>query len=349
MNHRHTLLRAGSIIPMVLGAGLSAGGVALLAEVTFAAARSNGAVNPPAVAKPGGGRIQIAQCGAKKACNPCAAKKACNPCAARKACNPCAAKGACGACNPCNPCGGGAAAYSAKCEVPRLVKAALCNPCAAKKACNPCAAKACNPCAAKKACNPCAAKKACNPCAAKAACGACNPCGATAAPKLNTAEARAAYDCLKEEMVAGYAKSGANVATTYVGWATYNTEPYVSDTHGGRFVNNYANAAAKNYGKFEEVGKLPEGALLAKDSFVVHQNGKMAAGPLFLMQKMSAGFYEASGDWRYTMVMPDGTVFGTTKGEGHEKMQFCIECHAVVAEAQDSLMFLPDEYRAKRN
>jgi len=56
------------------------------------------------------GAVQIAQCGAKKACNPC---NPCNPCAVKKV----------KACNPCNPC----------------------NPCAAKNPCNPC-----NPCAAKK-------------------------------------------------------------------------------------------------------------------------------------------------------------------------------------------------------
>lgn len=342
MKHRRTLLCASSIVPMMIAAGVNAGGATLVAEVTFASARSGGAVNPPAIAKPIGERLRLAQCGATKSCNPCAAKKGCNPCAAKSVCNPCAAKkacnpcgvtGACGACNPCGPCGGGSVAYSSKCEVPRLVQAALCNPCAAKKGCNPCAAKS-----------------ACNPCAGKSACGACNPCGAAAeAPKLTTAEARAAYDCLREEMVAGYAKSGLEVATAYVGWTSFNTRPYVSDTHGARYVNNYGNAAAKDYGKFEDAGKMPEGALLAKDSFVVHQGGKLALGPLFLMQKMSTGFYEQSGDWRYTMIMPNGTIAGTTNGAGHETVQFCIGCHAVVAEEQDSLMFMPEEYRVKRN
>ncbi len=390
---------------MFVGAGLVAGGAVMLAETTLAGARSSGHGNPAAVARPDDGVIRLAAC---KACNPCAAKKGCNPCAAKKGCNPCAGKKACGACNPCgaksacgacNPCGGGAANYSSKCQVPRLVTAALCNPCAAKKGCNPCAAKGCNPCAAKKACgacnpckvakkgcnpcaakgcnpcaakkacgacnpckaakkgcnpcaakgcNPCAAKKGCNPCAAKA-CNPCGPCGAAAAPELTTAEAKAAYKCLQKEMVGGYTKSGLKVATFYKDWDSYNTQPYVSDTHGGRFVNNFANATGRKYGKFEESGPLPVGSILAKDSFVVHGNGKMAAGPLFMMEKMPAGFNKASGNWRYSMVMPDGAVFGTTKGKGSAKVQFCIECHAAVAESQDSLMLLPDEYRVKSN
>ena len=322
-----------------------------------------GACNPCAAKKKGCGACN--PCAAKKACspcNPCAAKKgcgACNPCAAKKACspcNPCAAKkgcGACNPCNPCNPCGGSGATASLKCAVPRLITAAACNPCAAKKACspcNPCAAKkgcgACNPCAAKKTCspcNPCAAKKTCSPCNP---CNPCNPCGAGAVAELKPAEARSAYDCLIKGLAAGYSKSGLAVAGYYKDWKNYSTQPYVSDTHGGRYVNNYGNSLAASYSKYEKAGRMPVGALLAKDSFVAKGNGKLAAGPLFLMEKMAAGFNKDSGNWRYTMVLPNGQVFGTTNGAGSAKMRFCYECHMSVAEEQDSLMFLPDEYRA---
>ncbi len=331
------------------------------------------ACNPCGAKKKGCGGCN--PCGAKKGCggcNPCAAKKACggcNPCAAKKGCggcNPCAAKKGCGACNPCgaksacgacNPCGGGGAT-SMKCAIPRLITASACNPCAAKKgcgACNPCGAKkacgGCNPCAAKKGCggcNPCAAKKACNPCGAKSACGACNPCaGGGDAPELTAAEARNAYDCLIKDLMAGYSKSGLKVAAGYKNWKNYSSQPYVSDTHGGRLVNNYANPLASRYGKYEKAGRMPVGSLLAKDSFSVSANGKTGAGPLFLMEKMSMGFKKASGNWRYTMVMPNGQIFGTTNGKNSGKMTFCYECHMAVAEEQDSLMFLPDEYRVQ--
>ncbi|MDP6874420.1 MAG: hypothetical protein QF521_12890 [Alphaproteobacteria bacterium] len=278
-------------------------------------------------------------CAAKKkgcgACNPCAAKKACNPCAA-KACNPCAAKKGCGACNPC-------AAKKKGCGA--------CNPCAAKKACSPCnhcaAKKACNPCAAKKACNPCnpcAAKKGCGPCSP---CNPCNPCGAGAVAELTAGEARKAYDCLIKDLAAGYTKSGLTVAGHYKDWKNYSNQPYVSDTHGGRYVNNYSNALAVSYNKYEEAGRMPVGALLAKDSFAANANGKIAPGPLFVMEKMPAGFNKDSGNWRYTMVLPNGQVFGTTNGAGSAKLNFCYECHMSVAEEQDSLMFLPDEYRVR--
>ena len=253
--------------------------------------------------------------------NPCAAS-ACNPC------NSCAA-----ACNPCNPC-------AAACVVPRLVVHKACNPC------NPCAASACNPC------NPCAASACnpCNPCAASA-CNPCNPCAAGEPAELTSAEARAAYECVKGSMDAGYAKSklmsdsGLAIAGQYQGWTAYNTQPYVSDTHGGRFVNNYGNQRAKAYGKYENAGNMPTGSVLVKDSFVV-RNGRVLTGPLFVMEKMPAGFNADSGNWRYTLVVPSGKAVGTTNGPGSANVEFCIGCHMAVSDT-DSMLFIPSEYRVK--
>ena len=62
------------------------------------------------------------------------------------------------------------------------------------------------------------------------------------------------------------------------------------------------------------------------------------------MEKMAKGFDPESGDWRYTMIMPDGSVFGTTNGENGDKVAYCIGCHAAVAD-NDHLFFVPDEFR----
>ena len=305
-------------------------------------------------------------CAAKKACNPCnpcAAKNPCspcNPCAAKKACNPCnpcAAKNPCSPCNPCNPCGAGnAAAVSKKCQIPRLTAAWAkspcnpCSPCAPKKVCNPC-----NPCAAKKACNPCnpcAAKKACNPCNPCAAknpcspCNPCNPCGASAeAPEISNAEAQAVYNCLKPEMVHAYSKAGVSQVSGYTKWVNVAATPYPSGTHGGRFVNNYTDAHGDyRYKKFEKAGVMPQGSTLAKDSFVVRPDGRVSVGPLFVMEKMGKGWRKSTGDWRYTMIMPNGKVAGQTGTKGMN-MKFCAECHSSVAPEQDNVMFLPEEFR----
>ena len=352
MSGKRNNLLSSTVMQVILGAGLAAGGAITLADISFADLRSERQqVNPAAVSKSSGadGVIKLAACkpcAAKKGCNPCAAK-GCNPCAAKKGCNPCAAKKGCNPCaakNGCNPC-------AAKGGNPCAAKKG-CNPCAAKKGCNPCAAKSCNPCAAKKGCNPCAAKgcnpcaaKGCNPCAAKG-CNPCGPCGGgAAAPKLTSAEANSVYDCLKAELTAGYSKSGIKNTALFVAWSRYNNQPYVSDTHGGRFVNNYANAQAKNYEKFEKAGRMAVGARMAKDSFVVKASGKVSPGPLFMMEKMASGFSEASGNWRFSMIMPNGQVFGQTNGKNSAGMKFCYVCHSAMAEDQDSLFFLPDEYR----
>jgi hypothetical protein len=120
----------------------------------------------------------------------------------------------------------------------------------------------------------------------------------------------------------------------------------VSATHGSRYVSNYPGPeAAEAYRRFEEVGTMPAGGRIAKDNFTVSPDGRVGVGPLFIMEKMGEGFNEASDDWRYAMIMPDGSLFGVTNGPGSQNVQFCAECHALVADDQDSLYFLPEEFR----
>jgi len=337
-----------TVIPLAMAVGVGIAG-ASIAGAAFAACRP---CAPKRGCNPCAAKKGCNPCAAKKGCNPCAAKKGCNPCAAKKkgcgACYPCKAKSACGACSPCGPGGGN---FSKKCVIPRLA-AAKCNPCAAKKGCNPCGAKkGCNPCGAKKGCGPCAAKKGCNPCAAKkkgcGPCNPCNPCGGAAAAKLTEAEAAKAYDCLLGEMRAGYGKSKSPMAKNYLNFRRYSRVAYQSATHGGRYVQNYANEYGKAYGAYEKAGTLPVGTLLAKDSFSAAPGGKLGIGPLFLMQKMSAGFNKAARDWKYSMIMPDGKIFGVTGGKNSKGMNFCYECHNGVAPDQDSVMLVPDEFRVK--
>lgn len=112
-----------------------------------------------------------------------------------------------------------------------------------------------------------------------------------------------------------------------------------------RYVNNYANGvAAGTYRKFEDIEQMPVGSVLAKDSFFVTSDGSIRGGPLFLMEKMRDGFASDRGNWKYTMIMPDGSIVGTTKGEGSASVEFCHDCH-VGFEDQDYMMLIPEEYR----
>ena len=162
---------------------------------------------------------------------------------------------------------------------------------------------------------------------------------------MTDAEAAALGDCLRPELQAAYARSGNTVAAGYAGYTQYSTQAYISATHGGRLVENYGNAVAKAYGKYENAGTMPVGSKLAKPSFSVKGDGKGVLGPLFIMEKMQGGFNAESDDWRYTMVMPNGAVAGTTNGKGSKNVQFCIGCHQSVTPEQDNIMLLPEEYR----
>jgi hypothetical protein len=138
---------------------------------------------------------------------------------------------------------------------------------------------------------------------------------------LEMQEAESIYQGLRRFMTEGYRAAGDPIAETYVGWARYNAAPYDSATHGQRFVNNYANEAAAAYGLYERAGKFPEGSIIAKDSFSVTNEGEVRPGPL-----------------------PDGELFGMTKGVNAARVEYCISCH-LVQEEWDHLFFIPENYR----
>ena len=162
---------------------------------------------------------------------------------------------------------------------------------------------------------------------------------------LTGAEAQAIYKRILENLVDRYRLSGESGAGAYPNWRRYNTVPYRSATHGERFVNNYANGFGRDYGRFEDAGVMPRGTVLAKDSFAVTGEGEVFSGPLFLMEKMAPGFNPDSGDWRYTMIMPDGSLFGTTGGDGDGRVKFCIACHETAVGKSDRMFFMPKQYR----
>jgi hypothetical protein len=152
------------------------------------------------------------------------------------------------------------------------------------------------------------------------------------------------YAVARGSMKFGYALSGLAAAREYQGWRRFNSAPYLSAAHGNHYLNNYANERAIAYGQFENAGTLPVGSVIAKDSFSVTESGGILLGNLFLMEKMPQGFNPVSGNWKYTLVRPDGSVFGETNGPGSKRVEYCITCH-LSREQQDHLYFLPGDYR----
>lgn len=162
---------------------------------------------------------------------------------------------------------------------------------------------------------------------------------------LSGDRAEAVYQAIRYNIARNYAVSGDPVVTAYQSWRRYNTAPYRSALHGERFVNNYANRAAGGYARFEKLGAMPPGAIIAKDSFTVTEAGQVMTGPFFLMEKKQAGFNAASNDWLFMMIRPDGALVGITRGRGSDNVAFCAACHNKAPAGQDNLYLLPKKVR----
>lgn len=164
--------------------------------------------------------------------------------------------------------------------------------------------------------------------------------------ELTDREASDAHECVMEAMRRGLSASHLDVAREFAGWQRFSTGPYRSRDHNGRYVSNFVNeVAAENYAQYEDSGEFPVGSALAKDSFVVSDSGRVLFGALSLMEKMAPGFNPGGGDWRYTLILPDGRVFGRTGTSDAYAVEFCQDCH--VDSAQDHVLFLPEAYRVR--
>jgi hypothetical protein len=162
--------------------------------------------------------------------------------------------------------------------------------------------------------------------------------------KLSHAEARKVYDSIADELAEAYGLSREPSAMAFRKWKIYNSAPYLSATHGNRYVNNYANARAVGYGSLKPGEKLPVGSILAKDSFTVTADGEVFGAALFVMEKLAAGKSPATGDWRYVMILPDGSYFGDTEGDNAADVAYCHTCHKV-KKRNDFIFYVPKAYR----
>ena len=155
------------------------------------------------------------------------------------------------------------------------------------------------------------------------------------------------YQAIRDQIRDNYAGSGDPLFLEYQTWRRFTRLPYRSPNHGERFVNHYVNRTGERYGEYEKAGSLPAGTIVIKDSFTVTGQGQLRTGPLFLMEKMPAGFASGAGTWRFMMLRPDGTIVGLTGGRNATAVRFCAECHARAGPDHDFLYFMPDEARLK--
>lgn len=161
---------------------------------------------------------------------------------------------------------------------------------------------------------------------------------------LSKDAARQHYRALKKQMDRGYATAQLDQLMNYQNWPLFSDAPYLSATHGQRYVNSYANRMAHSYGTLQPGEKLPVGSVLAKDSMTVTAEGGVHPGALFVMEKLPEGTSPDTADWRYIMVMPDGSLFGDTMGDRVGAVAYCHVCHEAAAD-RDYTFFVPEDYR----
>ncbi|MEL6782854.1 MAG: cytochrome P460 family protein [Pseudomonadota bacterium] len=157
---------------------------------------------------------------------------------------------------------------------------------------------------------------------------------------LTTEQVTALYDCIKDELRAGYAKEGLENTREYQSWKAAATAPAAPGFHGKRFLMTYVNEIGHaEYVKYtEERGPMPVGAVLAKESFNVSKKGKVKKGPLFFMTKVAAGGEAAEfGNWVYSAVRTNGKVMKI-------KQAFCHNCHGNYEE-QDAMGYPVEDVR----
>jgi len=155
------------------------------------------------------------------------------------------------------------------------------------------------------------------------------------AGELEDAEIDALYDCIKGQLAEGYQAGDNEVAKVYREWGTASVAPRVTGPHGDRFLMTFVNPVGYDeYVKFnEDDARMPQGTVIAKESFKLGKDNKVTRGPLFIMTKMGEGEVAETGDWVYDAVQPDGKPLKF-------KQSFCHDCHGAF-EGQDALGY-PD-------
>jgi hypothetical protein len=120
-----------------------------------------------------------------------------------------------------------------------------------------------------------------------------------------------------------------------------NTDPFLSRTHGGRWVNTYVNAVG--LAAYQRGEDLPVGSVVVKESFEPNtaRDGPDLAvrGPIFVMERRARGYYPERGDYWYaiwienptgrTSLYEDGRASPSVYWRGHSaRIQYCEDCHA---------------------
>jgi hypothetical protein len=140
-----------------------------------------------------------------------------------------------------------------------------------------------------------------------------------------------AYACMSNHT--RFSTSKNSIARKYQDWHRRDEYPVKSPAHGGHYVAIYANDIAITPPTQQVIAGIAKGSAIATPIFNVGQNGKVSAGPMLIMEKMQSGFNTHGGDWRYTLIAPDGAVLSDNSSIDAGQFNFCKHCSGVFADS----------------
>jgi hypothetical protein len=140
-----------------------------------------------------------------------------------------------------------------------------------------------------------------------------------------------AYECASNHM--NYGASGNAIAQNYMNWQRRDNFPVKSPAHGNHYVAIYANDIAAAEPMQDVIQGIKPGSTIATPVFSIDDNGAISVGPLLILEKMQSGFNPTGGDWRYTLISPDGQIIGVNAGEGKTGFNFCRQCSGTFADS----------------
>jgi hypothetical protein len=140
-----------------------------------------------------------------------------------------------------------------------------------------------------------------------------------------------AYACMSYHT--RYSASKNSIAQIYQDWHRRDDYPVKSPAHGGHYVAIYANDIAITPPTQQVIAGIAKGSAIATPIFNVGQNGKVSAGPMLIMEKMEPGFNTHGGDWRYTLIAPDGAVLSDNSSTNAGQFNFYKHCSGVFADS----------------
>jgi hypothetical protein len=139
----------------------------------------------------------------------------------------------------------------------------------------------------------------------------------------------AAYDCFEERLLAGYAQSKHIIAKTFGNWERASDYPFIYDQVGDQYLVVYGNDRAVGEEKTVWMDRnMPIGATVVAAGFKIDDQGVLTPAPAMIYEKMINGYTIARGNWRQTMIAPDGDIIGVTNGPGADNLTVCQDCAA---------------------